>query len=230
MILFQLRRLRRSQRIDRLVMATSSDHSDDILSELVSAAGFAVFRGDLCDVLERFRACSMSENAKTVVRLTGDCPLHDPALVDELVEAFEAGGWDYLANCVDDSRLSVPDGFDAEVFRAELLSRASLEARLPSEREHVTPWFRSDRAGLQWGHYIHQQTHSYFRVTVDDSADLDVVRSIVAALHPIDPDFGVEDVVRYLTFHPEVAALNASTVRNEGMIKSMAEDAKTQLF
>jgi len=225
MVLHQLERLRSSRRIDRLVLATSDDSSDDTLADVVGAAGFTVFRGDLQDVLERFRACSAQEQATTVVRLTGDCPLSDPALIDELVEAFTNGGWDYLANCVDEQQLSVPDGFDAEVFRAELLERAARDAQLPSEREHVTPWFRSKSAGLRWGHFRHQPVRAYYRVTVDDPADLEVVRAIVAALEPQNPAFGVDAVVTYLEQHPELAARNLATVRNEGFLKSLSEDA-----
>ena len=224
MVLYQLDRLHRSTRIDRVVLATSDHSSDDFLAELVIAAGFTVFRGNLEDVLERFRACAVREQATTVVRLTGDCPLSDPALIDELVGAFVAGGWDYLANCVDEQQLSVPDGFDAEVFRAELLERAAREASLPSEREHVTPWFRSNGAGLRWGHFRHQPVRSYFRVTVDDPVDLDVVREIVAALEPQDPSFGVDAVVKHLEQHPELAARNLATVRNEGFLMSLDED------
>jgi glutamate-1-semialdehyde 2,1-aminomutase len=225
MVLHQLQRLRRCRRLDRLVVATSIHSSDDTLADVVSAAGFTVFRGDLHDVLERFRACAAREQATTVVRLTGDCPLSDPALIDELVEAFVDCDWDYLANCVDEQKLSVPDGFDAEVFRAELLERASREAQLPSEREHVTPWFRSDSAGLRWGHFRHQPVRPYYRVTVDNPADLEVVRAIVAALEPQNPTFGVDAVVDYLEQHPELAARNLATVRNEGLLKSLAEDA-----
>ena len=225
MVLYQLDRLQRCTQIDRVVLATSFHSSDDALADLVTAAGFPVFRGDLEDVLERFRACAAREQAATVVRLTGDCPLSDPALIDELVEAFAGGGWDYLANCADEQQLSVPDGFDAEVFRAELLERAAREASLPSEREHVTPWFRSDGAGLRWGHFRHQPVRPYFRVTVDDPVDLEVVREIVGALEPMDPAFGVDAVVKHLEQHPELAARNLSTVRNEGFLKSLAEDA-----
>ena len=182
MVLYQLERLKRCRRIDRLVLATSDHSSDDTLAAVVSAAGFSVFRGELDDVLERFRACSAQEHASTVVRLTGDCPLSDPWLIDELLEAFKQDNWDYLANCVDDQLLSVPDGFDAEVFRAELLEEAARDARLPSEREHVTPWFRSNRPGLRWGHFRHQPMRPYYRVTVDDQTDLEVVRTIVKAL------------------------------------------------
>ena len=225
MVLYQLERLQRCTRLDRLVLATSAHSSDDRLAAVVSEAGFPVFRGDLEDVLERFRACAADEQATTVVRLTGDCPLSDPVLIDELIEAFTNGGWDYLANCADEQQLSVPDGFDAEVFRAELLERAAREAVLPSEREHVTPWFRSDSAGLRWGHYRHQPVRPYFRVTVDDPVDLEVVREIVAALEPQDPAFGVDAVVMHLEQHPELAARNLATVRNEGLLKSLAEDA-----
>ena len=225
MILHQLERLRRCRRLDRLVLATSDHSSDDTLADVVSTAGFSVFRGDLQDVLERFRACAALEQASTVVRLTGDCPLSDPALIDELVEAFAEGDWDYLANCLDEQQLSVPDGFDAEVFRAEMLERAASAAQLPSEREHVTPWFRSSGAGLRWGHFRHQPVRPYYRVTVDDPADLEVVRAIVAALEPEDPAFGVDAVVTYLDQHPELAARNLATVRNEGFLKSLSEDA-----
>ena len=225
MVLYQLERLQRCNQVDRVVLATSVHSSDDTLADLVSAAGFPVFRGDLEDVLERFRSCAAKEQAATIVRLTGDCPLSDPFLIDELVEAFADGGWDYLANCADEQQLSVPDGFDAEVFRAELLERAAREALLPSEREHVTPWFRSDSAGLRWGHFRHQPERPYFRVTVDDPVDLEVVREIVGSLEPKDPAFGVDAVVKHLEQHPELAARNLTTVRNEGFLKSLAEDA-----
>ena len=226
MVLYQLERLKRCTNLDRFVLATSDDDSDDILADVVSSAGFDVFRGDLEDVLERFRACSVGEKASTVVRLTGDCPLSDPALIDELVQAFAEGGWDYLANCADEQQLSVPDGFDVEVFRAELLERAAREALLPSEREHVTPWFRSERAGLRWGHFRHHPVRPYYRVTVDDPVDLEVVRTVVEALEPQDPSFGVDAVVAYLEKHPELAARNLATVRNEGFLKTLAQDVE----
>lgn len=226
MLIYQLERISRCSTIDRIVVATSSEKSDDRLVELVQSAGYRTFRGELEDVLERYRACAAEEGASTVVRLTGDCPLSDPNLIDELVISFDKGNWDYLANCADEGLLSVPDGFDIEVFRAELLERASKEAVLPSQREHVTPWFRSIGAGLKWGHFQHHPIRPYYRVTVDDRVDLDVVRTIVAALEPYDPTFGVDAVVTYLQDHPELAARNLFTVRNEGYLKSLDADAR----
>ena len=224
LILFLLERLDRCRTVDRVVLATSDNTSDNELADQVVRAGFPIFRGDLDDVLERFRACALHESADVVVRITGDCPLSDPDLIDELVDAFHVGGWDYLSNCADGDQLTVPDGFDAEVFKADLLDRAAKTAQLPSEREHVTPWMRTPSAGLNWAHYRHQHVRPYFRVTVDDPIDLVVVRKIVSELYPRKPFFDVDDVVDFLSLHPDVAALNLTTVRNEGLLKSLQED------
>ena len=224
MVVYQLERIKQCETLDQIVLATSCDTSDDALASVVEAAGFTVYRGDLYDVLRRFYDCALQYRADIVVRLTGDCPFSDPVLVDELVEAFIGGGWDYLANCVDEQKLSVPDGFDAEVFRAPLLERANNEARLQSEREHVTPWFRSKHAGLIWEHFQHRPTRAFYRVTVDDLKDLEVVRQIAGALSADHPCFGVDAVVDYLHKHPSLAARNLHTVRNEGYLKSLASD------
>ena len=145
-------------------------------------------------------------------------------LIDEVIEVFKAGNWDYLSNSADEKQLSVPDGFDIEVFSAEVMMRAACEATLPSEREHVTPWFRSDKADIHWGNYNHKQIHPYYRVTVDDKVDLEVIREIVSELEPNNPNFGVRDVVEYLKRKPNLANLNINTVRNEGFLKSQKED------
>ena len=110
MILYQLERVNRCTKADHITVATSSNPEDDVIESVVKANGFSVFRGSLDDVLERFYRCSIFEKADTVVRLTGDCPLIDPALVDELIDEFYRGEWDYLSNAAIENQLSVPDG------------------------------------------------------------------------------------------------------------------------
>jgi len=228
MILFQLERLQLCKRLDQLVLATSNNSLDDILAEKMSSAGINVFRGDLNDVLHRFNECASHENADVIVRLTGDCPLSDPELVDEAIEAFLDGNWDYLSNSAKSSQLTVPDGFDVEVFTAALLETACLNAKLSYEREHVTPWMRSASANINWCHFRHSSVRPYYRVTVDDAVDLEVVRSIVSSLYPVKPNFTVDDVVTYLEQNPYIARKNMTTFRNEGLSKSISEDLKTQ--
>ena len=132
-------------------------------------------------------------------------------------------------NCADEDNLSVPDGFDVEVFRAELLERAVQEAQLPSDVNRL-PWFRTPSAGLRWGHFRHQPIRPYYRVTVDDSVDFEVVQRIAASLESHDLGFGVDDVVSYLDANPELAAKNLCTIRNEGFLKSLSEESSTDVW
>ena len=148
MIIFLLNRLKHSKNIDKIVLATSEDQTDDVLDDIVTKYGYSVFRGDLNNVLNRFYKCSLKYKPKNIVRITGDCPFVDPILVDELIKNFETGEWDFLSNCALSNELSVPDGFDLEIFKASLLKNAIKEAKLPSEKEHVTPWFRTKFANL----------------------------------------------------------------------------------
>ena len=226
MIVYQLNRISRSKLIDKIILATSTNTEDDILESIVSDAGYTVFRGSLDDVLSRFYNCASLENCDTVVRLTGDCPLTDPLIIDELIDEFNSGSWDYLSNSANDDQLSVPDGFDVEVFKSSLLQRAVVEASLPSEREHVTPWFRTPSASLRWTHFRHTPVRPYYRVTVDDQVDMQVVRSIVESLDSGDSNFGVDEVINFLDSNPQIASLNLATPRNEGYLKSLDLDTQ----
>ncbi|MBM5800411.1 MAG: spore coat protein [Cyanobacteria bacterium K_DeepCast_35m_m2_023] len=225
MILHQLERVMRSRALDQVVLATSIDPSDDELAALCSQVGYPVFRGDLQDVLARYQACAVANGCDTVVRLTGDCPLSDPAVIDEIVDAFHAGQWDYLSNSADEKALTVPDGCDVEVFRRELLDQAAAQAVLPSEREHVTPWMRRPDMPIRSGHYRHQEPTPFYRLTVDDPRDFALVNAVFEALAPEKADFDLADVIAFLERNPVLAHSNLDTVRNEGYLRSVAADA-----
>lgn len=225
LILYQLARIAKSTTIDKLFLATSTDSSDDKLAITVEQAGYSVFRGSLYDVLDRFYCCSIVSGASIVIRLTGDCPFTDPSIVDDIVNSFKSGAWDYLSNSADPNQLSVPDGFDVEVFKASILERAIKEASLPSEREHVTPWFRSKQANLIWSHYCHQPFRKFYRVTVDDPLDLVVTRTICSGMDASNSVPTVDDIISFLDENPEVAALNSATIRNQGYLTSLERDS-----
>ena len=225
LILYQLERIAKSTKLDKIYLATSTDSSDNELATIVEQSGYSVFRGSLNDVLDRYYRCSVEANASTVVRLTGDCPFTDPFIVDDLINAFICGGWDYLSNAADPNQLSVPDGFDVEVFKASILERAVKEASLPSEREHVTPWFRSRNSGLNWTHYCHQPFRRYYRLTVDDPIDLVVVRNICAGIQPSNSIPYIDDIISFLDENPEISALNSTTIRNQGYLLSLQQDS-----
>lgn len=222
MILRQVERVARARSLDDLVVATSDDASDDALAALLGGEGVAVHRGPLDDVLARFLGALDAHPAEHAVRLTGDCPLADPAVIDATVTLHRAERADYTSNCASPS---FPDGLDVEVIRAEALRAAGAEARLPSEREHVTPFLRAHPARFRLAELSAPVDRSALRFTVDTPADLAFVRAVYDALHPGDPAFGTEAVLALLDARPDIAALNAGQVRNAGYARSLARDA-----
>lgn len=220
MIAFMARRAARARRLDRLVVVTSTDPSDDLLADAVAGASLPVFRGALNDVLQRYVDAARSYAADEVVRLTGDCPLIDPAVIDAVIEARRRGAADYTSN-VDPP--TFPDGLDVECFTREALERAARHAEQPAEREHVTLWMRSEAAGLRRENVRALADLSHVRLTVDYRDDLELVRRIVASLaKPHDAD--LFDILRVLAAEPALLAINRHD-RNEGLGRSLGAAA-----
>lgn len=219
---FMLHRVRRATTVDEIVLATSTDASDDALADAVSAMGVAVHRGSLDDVLARFVGAAQGREADVLVRLTGDCPLIDPALIDRAVLHLRQHRLDYVNNC---EPAAYPDGLDVEVFTRQALLRTQAEAALASEREHVTPYMRSPQAGMRRGHLRGPLDLSALRWTVDHADDLAVVRALVDALGAeaaLQAD--LFDFLRVLDARPHLLDLNLHQ-RNEGYAKSLQQDA-----
>jgi spore coat polysaccharide biosynthesis protein SpsF len=222
MILRQLERIKRSARIDKVVVATSVDQSDDRIEQLCRDNGIHVFRGSLSDVLDRFHGAAKPFRTDAIVRLTADCPLADPQLIDRVIDFFLDGGYDYATNAL---QPTYPDGLDVEVFRASCLEEAWREATLPSEREHVTPFIHRRPERFRIGHLAGETDLSALRWTVDEELDYRLVSEIYAALYPQKPDFGTADVLRLLEERPQLKTMNTKFERNEGMKKSLQADA-----
>lgn len=217
----QIERLLRAKRLDRLVIATSTDASDDALAELCARLGVECYRGSLQDVLDRFYQAARKHPAQHIVRLTGDCPLADPALIDALIEFHLAGGYEYSSNTVEPT---FPDGLDAEIFRASALDESWREAVLPSHREHVTQFVLSQPQRYRVGNYRGEPDCSALRWTVDEPEDFELIREIYDTLYPANPAFSTADVLALLKARPALATANTAFQRNEGLQKSKRED------
>jgi spore coat polysaccharide biosynthesis protein SpsF (cytidylyltransferase family) len=225
MIVFMAQRAQRAQCIDQLLVATSTDASDDGLAAVLGEHGIACFRGDLIDVLDRFYQAANSVQAAHVVRLTGDCPLMDPDLIDKGLTELARGHWDYVANVLPPS---YPDGLDVECFTMEALAKAWHEARLPSDREHVTPFIRNGGAGLRAIGWRGAVDLSALRWTVDHPDDLVHIRTLVTAATADAQaagrtSFDRFDLLRALETHAIESA--GEHARNEGYAKSLADEA-----
>lgn len=218
MIVFMVQRARLARSLDDVVVVTSTDRSDDRLAAVLSEFNIATFRGDLNDVLARYKHAADRFGATEIVRLTGDCPLIDPAVVDSVVNARRAAGVDYSSN-IDPP--TFPDGFDVECFSSETLSEAFTRASTPPEREHVTLWMRSADSGVTRHNVSAIADFSHLRLTVDYPDDLAVVRSIVAGQAIDGRSMDLFDVLRALAQDPELSRSNVH-VRNEGLRKSFA--------
>lgn len=222
MLLHQIERILHARRVDDLIVATSDDPSDDTLAETLEDAGVAVHRGDLDDVLARFKgAADRFPGAGTLLRLTGDCPLADWEVIDRIVEAFETGGYDYISNC---DPPTWPDGLDVEVLSRDALDAAFEEATLKSEREHVTPFIRNGRDRFRVGNVEADTDLSALRWTVDEPEDFAFVAAVYERLYPHNPAFRTPDILALLRREPDLAA-NTQFERNEGYALSLAKDA-----
>ena len=217
-----IERLRRSRRMDKVVFSTSSDASDDAIAALCQSLAVECFRGSLDDVLDRFYQAADRHSAGNVVRLTGDCPLADPTVVDRLIELHAAGGYDYTSNTL---TRSYPDGLDAEVTQMRCLEAAWREARLPSEREHVTPFIYRHPERFHLGNLAQPTDLSHLRWVVDEPADFAFIAAIYGALYPEKPAFETADVLGLLERRPDIAVLMGRAPANEGYQRSLAADA-----
>ncbi|MDB5801081.1 MAG: spore coat protein [Rhodocyclales bacterium] len=221
MLARQIERVRRARRIDQLIVATSSAPSDDPIAALCSALGVPCHRGSLDDVLDRFEQAARPYVPQHVVRLTADCPLADPQLIDQLIDRhFESGG-DYTTNA---NPPSFPDGLDAEVMRYAVLHIAWREAQRQSEREHVTLYIASHPQRFVIETLRSDTDLSALRWTVDEADDLALVERIYAALYPHNAAFTTQDVLHLLEEQPELRTLNTAHRRNEGLEKSLQQE------
>ncbi|MDE3019863.1 MAG: glycosyltransferase family protein [Nitrospirota bacterium] len=220
MLWHMLQRLKHAARLGQILVATTDKPEDRPITELAASLGIASFTGSEQDVLDRYYRAARTVNADPIVRLTADCPLIDPHLVDQVVEEFVAHRCDHAALAG-----TYPDGLDTEIVTFEALSTAWREAVLPSEREHVTPfiWTRPERFRLR--QIRSTEDYSVHRWTVDDPRDLELVRAIFGELYQEGRLFFMRDVLSLLARRPDLAAINRGITRNEGYRKSLQEDA-----
>ena len=221
MLARQIERLKRSTRLDQLVVATSDQADDLAIAALCAELDVPCYRGPLNDVLQRFYLAAQPFGPSQIVRLTGDCPLADPALIDELIALHLDGGYDYSSNCWDPS---YPDGLDAEIMSVATLALLAEYAHTPTQREHVTYYIRQHADQFKIGALSRTPSLAYLRWTVDEPADFALVEQIYQRLYPSNPAFATDDILALLAREPQLATLNTQHQRNEGLARSLAKE------
>lgn len=216
-----LYRLRRATTVRQIVVATTTRPEDDPVVRVAAECGVKVYRGSEGDVLDRYYRAACLYGADPVVRITADCPLIDPEIVDRVVAGFLEGSWDLYG-----TDETFPDGLDVAVVGFRALEAAWREARLPSEREHVLPYIVKRPERFRVGSLSCTPDLGHIRWTVDEEEDLIVVGAIFNALFRDGRVFGMGEMLDFWRAHPELHAVNGHIVRNEGYLRSLEEDLR----
>ena len=206
LLVYQLERLRRVQLADEIILATTTNQTDDILAAFAAKEEIRCYRGDEQDVLDRYYQAAVMAEADVVVRVTSDCPLIEPSIIDAVIQAYnESPGIDYVSNTL--SR-TYPRGLDVECFSFTALEIAWKNANKTYEREHVTPYL------YQQPRFIKEEVkadgdYSQYRWTVDTQEDYELVRLLLEELYPVQPYFSWRDVMNVMERHPDWKLINA---------------------
>ena len=209
-------RVSKARLIDRLIVATTVNSEDDIIVEFCKSNNILVFRGSENDVLDRYYQCAKEYNIKDIARITSDCPLHDPDVIDRVVNEYLKGNYDYVS-----SAYAFPDGFDVEVFSFNALENAWENAKLPSEREHVTPYIRKNEK-IKKKNIFSNKKYPIYRCSLDQTEDYEFIKRIYEGIGK--EMFHIDDVISYIEEHPELLKINQHIRINEGYLKSLKED------
>lgn len=217
-------RVKKSSRIDKVVVATTVNTSDDKIEEFCKSNQILFFRGSEKDVLDRFYQCALYHGGSSgdrLVRITADCPLIDASIIDEVINLSLEGDYDYASNV---EPPTFPDGLDTEVIKFEVIKKVWEVATLKSDREHVTTYIRNSEAMFRKANFKSEIDQSDLRWTLDEYEDYEFIRLIYNHLYPVKPDFLKEDIIQYLKENPKISAINSKFFRNEGLIKSLEND------
>lgn len=219
----QILRVKKSVLIDKIIIATTEKKEDDPIVDIALKTGVEFYRGSENDVLDRYYQVAKKYNQPDIVRLTGDCPLIDPAIIDLVIGYYNKNRslYDYVSNV---RPATFPDGMDVEVFSFAVLEKSWQEAKLPSEREHVMGYLGQNQQLFRIGNFENKKDLSWLRITVDENEDWLLISQIFSALYPENHYFSLADILAFLEKHPELKKLNTHIMPNEGYLKSLAQD------
>ena len=202
-----LKRLSKSKLIDQIIVVTSTNQHDDILYDKLSKIGVDCFRGDETNVYKRFHDVVKNSEASVVVRITADCPLIDPRVIEKVINYFHASykKYDYVSNILEPS---YPIGLHTELFSIDALEKANNNSIDPIEREHVTPYIYRNPDFFELGSVVFEENFSNHRWTIDYPEDFVLIRKIIEELYPLKDDFDMFDIISFLETKPELMLIN----------------------
>tara|TARA_B100000787_G_C16164879_1_gene283349 strand:+ start:685 stop:1440 length:756 start_codon:yes stop_codon:yes gene_type:complete len=205
--------------IEKIVVATSTNTEDNQIFDYCTNNNIECYRGSLKDVLDRYYQAAKIHHADPIVRITADCPVIDPLVVDAVITGYLSGGYDLYGLGGD-----FPDGLDCTVFSFSAIEKAWKQSTLKSEREHVGPYIENNPHIFKNGSIKLFRGLSYLRWTLDEPNDYELLSIIFSKLYRDDSPFLTHEILQLIQNNPELSAINEQIVRNEGYLKSLQED------
>ncbi len=213
-------RVSQSKLINKVIVATSNHSSDDKIEELCNLKKMNCFRGNLDDVLDRFYHCAKENNSDYIVRITADCPLIDPTVIDSIIASGVEGKYDYFGLGGE-----FPDGLDCTLINKRTLEHAQINAKLKSDREHVGPFIeRNSEKKFKIGSLNLFQGLSGYRWTLDEESDYELIKIIYEKLYDSKKFFSTNEILDLIAKNPRLSKINSHIIRNEGYLKSIKND------
>ena len=220
-----LERVQKSETVDKIIIATTTKHTDDVIENFCKEKKVNFFRGSENDVLSRYKLTADYFNSDVVVRVVADCPLIDPKVIDKTVNFFINNNYDFVSNCYPLPR-TYPEGYSVEIFSKKLLDELYFNAKKPSDREHVSfsLWMQPEKYSAYRVDY--EKDVSHYRFNLDYHEDYLLIKAVFEALYPNNPYFSMEDIISWLDLHPESFKINRRNPSYENILKSFEEDIK----
>jgi len=203
---YLVERLEKVHNAQDIVIATTLDPEDNAIVEFSKTEGISAYCGSTEDVLKRYLLAAQEHSADVVVRITGDCPLIDPQVVEKVIQYFLDHNFDYVGNTL---TLTYPRGMDTEVFSMKALEDAAQHAKEKSEREHVTLFMYRHPERFRLANVPYSKNVSKYRLTLDTEEDYTLIKRILEALYPKKPNFTLGDMLHYLEENPKLSDINA---------------------
>lgn len=200
--------------LNQVVMATSEEVADDEVERIASRCGIPAVRGSLHNVFSRFVKTAEIYNPKTIIRITGDCPLYMPKLCEKMLVEFLESDVDYLSNTL---KPTFPDGCDIEIFSTSVLRKLKSEKLAPTELEHVTLGIYARNAEFKCVNFANDRDESCHRWTLDTSDDLEFITRVYENFEGRELSFTYQDVMNFLEENPVLARYDGGSMRNSGL-------------
>lgn len=224
MLHYMLKRVYEAKNLDRIILATSIEAGDDAIADFCKSQNVQCYRGKLDDVLDRYYQAAKSVQCDHVIRLTADCPIIDPRVIDNMIDIYKNGQFDYVANTCPPEGITFPEGMDVEIFSFPVLEKAWKETRKPSDREHVTFYFWQNPDIFSIHRHDLPDNRANYRVTVDYPEDFKVIQAILNHFWLDDPMFTMNQMIDFLNMNPHIKCLNENIESFSGWQSAFEKD------